>query len=137
MRIIGIDLGEKNIGIALSDQTGVIAQGKEVVRRTSDKQVIARIREILDEFKVKEIIVGLPINMDGTIGERAEDSIKFVQMLKKQINLPVKLWDERLSTKEVESVMIEAGVTRKKRKKLKDKLAAQIILQGYLDSLQE
>lgn len=135
MRIMGLDLGTKNIGVALSDESGVLAQGKEVVRRTSDDAAMARIKEIAREFKVKEIVVGLPVKMDGTMGERAEDSKTFAEMLKKRAKLPVKLWDERLSTKEAEDIMIKADVTRAKRKKAIDKLAAQIILQNYLDSL--
>jgi putative Holliday junction resolvase len=135
MRIMGLDLGTKNIGVALSDESGVLAQGKEVIHRTSNKQAIARILEILDEFKVKEIVVGLPLNMDGTMGERAKDSVKFVEMLKERIRMPVKLWDERLSTREAEAIMLEAAVKRAKRRKVVDKLAAQIILQSYLDSL--
>ncbi|MFH1552148.1 MAG: Holliday junction resolvase RuvX [Candidatus Omnitrophota bacterium] len=135
MRIMGLDIGTKNIGVALSDETGILAQGKEVITRTSNRKTLARIREILDEFKVVEIVVGLPINMNGTMGERAEDSTRFADMLKEETHLPVKLWDERLSTKEAESIMIKGSVRREKRKKLVDKLAAQIILQGYLDSL--
>ena len=135
MRIMGLDLGTKNIGVALSDESGVLARGKEVIARRSDRRAIARIREILDEFEVGEIVVGLPLNMNGTTGERAEDSVKFAEMLKEQTHVPVRLWDERLSTKEAESVMIKADLSRRKRKKIVDKLAAQIILQGYLDSL--
>jgi len=131
-----LDLGTKNIGVALSDESGTLAQGKEVVRRASNRQVIARIREMLDEFNVAEIVVGLPLNMDGTMGERAKDSVKFADMLKEQTRVPVKLWDERLSTKEAENTMMEAAVRRGKRKKVVDKIAAQIILQSYLDSLQ-
>jgi len=131
-----LDLGTKNIGVALSDESGTLAQGKEVVRRASNRQVIARIREMLDEFNVAEIVVGLPLKMDGTMGERAKDSVKFADMLKEQTRVPVKLWDERLSTKEAENTMMEAAVRRGKRKKVVDKIAAQIILQSYLDSLQ-
>ncbi|MGB2601160.1 MAG: Holliday junction resolvase RuvX [Candidatus Omnitrophota bacterium] len=134
MRIMGLDLGTKNIGVAVSDESGTLAQGREVVRRTTDKEAIERIEEILKDFSVEEIVVGLPINMDGTMGERAADSERFAEMLKERTHLPVKLWDERLSTKEAESVMLEADVTRSKRKKAIDKLAAQIILQSYLDS---
>lgn len=135
MRIMGLDMGTKNIGVALSDESGTIAQGKEVIRRTSDAAAIARISQILEEFNIKEIVLGLPINMDGTAGERAEDSVKFAEELEQRTGLSVKLWDERLSTKEVEDVMVRASVRRSRRKKLVDKLAAQIILQSYLDSL--
>ncbi|MFH1799082.1 MAG: Holliday junction resolvase RuvX [Candidatus Omnitrophota bacterium] len=131
---MGLDIGTKNIGVALSDGLSIIAQGKEVIKRTDDSAAIARIEEIVDEFRVKEIIVGLPVNMNGTMGPRAEDSSCFAEKLKKKTALSVKMWDERLSTKEVEAVLIKGSVSRKKRKRIIDKLAAQIILQGYLDS---
>ena len=131
---MGLDVGTKRIGVAVSDQTGKLAQGRGVVSRTSDKDAIEEIGKIIGEYEVKEIVVGLPLNMDGTKGERALDSEKFSDALKKETGLPVKLWDERLSTKEVEDVLIAADVSRGKRKKVVDKLAAQIILQGYLDS---
>ena len=134
MRIMGLDLGTKNIGVALSDETGVLARGHETILRISDKLAIEKIREIVDEFKVREIVVGMPIHMNGTVGERGRDSMRFVEKLKKATGLPVQLWDERLSTKEAEDIMIKASLTRKKRKKIVDRLAAQIILQGYLDS---
>ena len=131
---MGLDIGTKNIGVAVSDETGTLAQGKCAVSRTSDKQAIEEIKRIIEEYKVKEIVVGLPLNMDGTKGERALDSEKFSDLLKSATGLEVKLWDERLSTKEVEDVLISADVSRKKRKEVIDKLAAQIILQSYLDS---
>ncbi|NQT33275.1 MAG: Holliday junction resolvase RuvX [Candidatus Omnitrophica bacterium] len=134
MRILGLDIGTKNIGVAVSDETGMLAQGREVVKRTSDDAAIDRIVEIITEYGAGEVVVGLPINMDGTEGPRAEDSIRFSEKLKKKMSLPVKLWDERLSTVEAESILIKGDVSRKKRKKVIDKLAAQIILQGYLDS---
>jgi putative Holliday junction resolvase len=134
MRIVGLDIGTKRIGIAVSDETGTIAQGKGIVSRTTDKEAILKIKEIATESKAEKIVVGLPLNMDGTKGERAEDSIKFAQDLEKETGLGVVLWDERLSTKEVEDVLIASSVSRKKRKKVTDKLAAQIILQNYLDS---
>ncbi|MFH1395697.1 MAG: Holliday junction resolvase RuvX [Candidatus Omnitrophota bacterium] len=134
MRIVGLDIGTKNIGVALSDETCTIAQSKEVVQRKKDSQAIIAIVQILDEFDAREIVVGLPINMDGREGPRAEDSRNFARKLQEKTGLPVHLWDERLSTKEMEDVLIGADVSRKKRKKVIDKLAAQIILQGYLDS---
>ena len=132
---MGLDIGTKNIGVALSDETGMIAQGKEVIRRSSDMDAINRISDIAGEFDVKKIVVGLPIHMNATVGERAQDSMKFAEKLKANTGLPVELWDERLSTKEAEDILIEASVSRKKRKQVIDKLAAQVILQGYLDSL--
>lgn len=135
MRIMGIDVGTKRIGIALSDETGILAQGKEIIERKNDHYAIEQIKKIIEEYKVSKIIVGLPLNMRGDYTESTLNSVKFSEMIKKEISLPTELWDERLSTKEVEDVMIEASVTRRKRKKVLDKLAAQIILQGYLDSL--
>ena len=135
MRIMALDVGTKNIGVALSDESATIAQGKEVVKRVSNEKALVRIGEIAGEFKVGKIVVGLPIHMDGTQGERAKDSVKFSEALKERTGLEIVLWDERLSTREVENMMIEASVSRKKRKKVVDKLAAQLILQGYLDSL--
>jgi len=135
MRIMGLDVGTKYIGVAVSDEMGMLAQGREAVPRTSDARAIGKIKEILEEVKAGEIVVGLPINMDGTMGERARDCERFAGKLKEQTGLPVKLWDERWSTKEAEDVMIKASVSRSKRKKVIDKMAAQIILQGYLDSL--
>ena len=134
MRVLGLDIGTKNIGVALSDELGILAQGKEVILRKSDKYAIARIKEIVEEFGVGKIVAGLPMNMDGSKGARAEDSERFSGKIEKEISVPVILWDERLSTKEAEDVMIRADISRKKRKKVIDKVAAQLILQGYLDS---
>ena len=134
MRILGIDLGTKNIGVAVSDETCTIAGGVGVVKRISNVKAVERICEIIKEYDAKEIIIGYPINMDGSIGVRAIDAEKFSQKIKESSGIEVKLWDERLSTKEAENFMIKASVTRKKRKKVIDKLAAVIILQGYLDS---
>lgn len=135
MRIMGLDVGTKNIGVALSDETGTLAQGKGNVLRKSDEYAICEIATLSEEFNISEIVVGLPINMNGTKGPRALDSEKFAEKLRKKTKLTVKLWDERLSTKEAEHVLIKGSASRNKRKKKIDKLAAQIILQGYLDSL--
>jgi putative Holliday junction resolvase len=132
---MGLDVGTKRIGVAISDETGTLAQGKGTVSRKSDEEAIKEIKSFIEKYKVKEIVLGLPLNMDGTQGERAEDSTGFAEILKKETGLPVKMWDERLSTKEVEDMLIAASVSRAKRKKVSDKLAAQIILQSYLDSL--
>ncbi len=134
MRIMALDIGTKNIGVALSDESATVAQGKEVIKRVSNAKALLRIKEIAGENRVAKIVVGLPINMDGTEGERARDSVRFAEMLREETSLTVVLWDERLSTREAESVMIMASMSRKKRKKVVDKLAAQLILQSYLDS---
>jgi len=134
MRIMGLDVGTKNIGLAVSDETCTIAQGKETVRRESDSQAVGKIRSIAGEYGVERIVVGLPVHMNGTVGERALDSRRFAELLERETGIPVILWDERLSTKEAEDIMIKADVSRKKRRKVIDKLAAQVILQNYLDS---
>ena len=135
MRIMGLDVGTKRIGVAVSDESCILAQGRETVERTSDSQAVARIAEIAAQEGVGEVIVGLPIGMDGKIGKSAEKCIKFADMVSGSMGLPVKMWDERYSTKEAESVMIMASVRREKRRKVIDKMAAQLILQSYLDSL--
>jgi putative Holliday junction resolvase len=134
---MGLDIGTKRIGVAVSDETGTLAQGRGVVTRESDSRAIDQIKSIIEEYKVEEIVAGLPLNMNGTKGERARDCEEFSGLLEKETGLPVKLWDERLSTKEVEDVLVAADVSRDKRKKVTDKLAAQIILQDYLDSLKK
>jgi len=135
MRIMGLDVGTKRIGLAVSDETGSIAQGRETVARTSDEKAVAAIKEIASAEKVAEIVVGLPLNMDGSEGPSAEGCRKFAKKLSETLKVPVKFWDERLSTKEAESVMLMADVSRAGRKKAVDKLAAVVILQRYLDSL--
>ena len=135
MRVMGLDIGTRNIGVALSDESGTLAQAKEVIRRTNDEKAIDSIRRIAEEAGVKEIVLGLPLCMNGSMGERAKDSARFAEKLKKRTGLAVRLWDERFSTREAEGAMLEASVRREKRKEIVDKLAAQIILQGYLDSL--
>lgn len=137
MRIMGIDLGTKNIGVAVSDETATIAQARCVVRRKSDAHAASEIKRLAGEEGVSGIVVGLPLNMDGTSGERAEDAGRFAEMLKAETGLPVELWDERLSTVEAENIMLDADLSRSKRKKNIDRLAAQIILQGYLDMRKE
>ena len=133
-RVMGLDIGTVNIGVAVSDETGTIAQARTVIKRTSDDAAVTEIKNLAAEYGVEEIVVGLPLNMDGTKGERALDSEKFAALLEKETGLVIKLWDERLSTKEAEGIMLEADLSRKKRKKAVDRLAAQIILQEYLDS---
>ncbi|AFK86982.1 MULTISPECIES: Holliday junction resolvase RuvX [Thermoanaerobacterium] len=134
MRTIGLDVGDKTIGIAVSDPSGLIAQGIKTIRRESLDNDIVEIKKIIDAFKVEEIVIGFPKNMNGTIGTQGQKVIDFVEHLKKEIDLPIMLWDERLTTVEVNRMLVEsADMRRDKRKKVIDKLAATIILQGYLD----
>lgn len=134
MRSMGLDYGDKTIGIAISDIMGWTAQSKAVIRRNNLRDDFAKLKEYIVEYNVEEIIVGLPINMDGTAGNRVDKTEQFVNFLKKRINIPIILWDERLSTKQAESILLEANLSRKKRKKVIDQLAASIILQNYLDT---
>jgi len=133
MRILGLDVGEKTIGVAISDELGFTAQGIETIKRTKLTKDISRLKEIIAEYGVEEIVVGLPRNMDGSIGLRAEMIQKFANKLQTAVALPVTFWDERLTTVSAERTLLEADVSRKKRKKVIDKLAAILILQGYLD----
>lgn len=133
MRILGLDMGDKTIGVAVSDEMGWTAQGLKTLIRKGFNEELSSIKEIIEEYGVKEVLVGLPKNMNGSIGPQGKKVITFVERLKTALPLPVLLWDERLSTVRAEKVLLEADMSRKKRKGLKDKLAAQFILQGYLD----
>ena len=137
IRIMGLDFGSKTVGVAVSDPLGITAQGIEIVRRTSEnklRKTLARIEELVTEYKVTEIVLGFPKNMNNTIGERAEKSLAFKEMLERRTGLPVVMWDERLTTVAANRTLIEGGVRRENRKDYVDMLAAVYILQGYLDS---
>lgn len=131
---MGLDFGSKTIGVAISDELGITAQGKTTIVRTDLRNDLKKIIKYIEKYKVKEIIVGLPKNMDGTLGSRAEKTQQFVNFLNNNLDLPVKFWDERLSSREAEKLLIEADLSRSRRKEVIDKVAASIILQGYLDS---
>lgn len=133
MRIMGLDLGSKTIGIAMSDPLVITAQPLLVIRRS--KNEMEELSSLIKNYEVDEILLGYPRNMNGTLGERAKLSEEFALKLEKKFSLPVKLWDERLSTVGAERALLEADVSRAKRKKVIDKMAAVFILQGYLDSL--
>lgn len=135
MRILSLDVGEKRIGMALSDALGIIAQQLDTLVRKNEESDFKLIKEILKEKKVAEIVVGFPLNMDGTTGPKAEEIGRFVEKLRGECDIPVKIWDERLTTRQADRLLREADVSRRKRKKLDDKLAAQLILQSYLDSI--
>lgn len=136
MRIMALDVGSRTIGIACSDALLMTAQGIETIRRTSLENDFNRLRELISEYEVHVLVVGMPKNMNGTKGERAEKTEEFVEKMKAVIDLPVTFWDERLSTVMAERQLIAADVSRKKRKGVIDKMAAVVILQGYLDRLQ-
>lgn len=133
---MALDVGSRTIGIACSDALLMTAQGIETIRRTSLENDFNRLRELISEYEVHELVVGMPKNMNGTKGERAEKTEEFVEKMKAVIDLPVTFWDERLSTVMAERQLIAADVSRKKRKGIIDKMAAVVILQGYLDRLQ-
>ena len=136
MRIMALDVGSRTIGIACSDALLMTAQGIETIRRTSLENDFNRLRELISEYEVHELVVGMPKNMNGTKGDRAEKTEEFVEKMKAVIDLPVTIWDERLSTVMAARQLIAADVSRKKRKGVIDKMAAVVILQGYLDRLQ-
>ena len=133
MRIMGLDIGTRTIGIAISDELGITAQGLKTLRRKSMEEDFKEIAAIIRQFEIEEIIVGLPKNMDGTLGGQAEKVLKWMGALKDRIKIPMTTWDERLSTVGASKVLLEADLSRKKRKKVIDKVAAVLILQGYLD----
>ena len=134
MKVVGLDLGTKRIGVAISDALSITAQGLTTLQAEDEKKMMTLLKEILDTEGVAEIVIGLPLNMDGTQGPQALKAKQFSCTLKEKFKIPVKLWDERLSTMEVSRIMINAGVSRMKRKKKIDKLAAQVMLQSYLNA---
>lgn len=133
MRILGLDVGDRTIGIAVSDPLGMTAQGITTIRRKKLEYDIEELSKIIDEYGVETIVCGLPKNMNGTIGPQGEKVLNFVEVLKEKFKLPVELWDERLTTMAAHRIMLEADMSREKRKKNVDKVASTFILQGYLD----
>lgn len=137
MRILGLDVGDRTIGIALSDPLGYIAQGITTIRRKYIEYDLSELKKILDENNVDTIVVGLPKNMNGTLGPQGEKVMEFCESVKTITDLPIKMWDERLTTVAAHRAMLEADMSREKRKKIVDKVAATYILQGYLDSIKK
>jgi len=136
MRIMGLDLGDTTIGVAVSDELGMIAHGVTTIRRKSLNYDIVSLKNIISEKNIQRIVIGLPKNMNNTIGPRGEKTIEFVKILKENFpGMEVEMWDERLTTCAAERTLLEADVRRKDRKKVIDKLAAVLILQGYLDNM--
>ena len=132
-RIMGLDIGDKTIGVAVSDLMGMTAQGIKTIKRTSKKNDIEEIKQIIKEKQVNLIVSGLPKNMNGTVGPQGEKVQKFCELIKEETGLEIEFWDERLTTVAAEKTLITADVSRKKRKNVIDKMAAVLILQGYLD----
>ncbi len=138
MRIMGLDFGAKTVGVAVSDPMLFTAQGIEIIRRKDEnklRRTLARIEELILQYQVKEIILGLPKNMNDTLGERVGLTLEFKEKLERRTGLPVHMWDERLTTVAADKAMMEAGIRRENRKEYVDKIAAVFILQGYLDLL--
>ena len=133
-RVLALDVGEKRIGIAISDLLGITAQGLPTIEYQSRKVALDGIAEMAKMHDVGEIVIGLPKNMDGTLGFKSQEVLHFSEQLKRRIEVPVTLWDERLTTKMAHQVMLEADLSRRKRKQKVDMIAAQLILQSYLDS---
>lgn len=139
MRIMGLDFGSKTVGVAMSDPLQITAQGIEIIRREQEnklRQTCARIEELIKEYQVDKIILGFPKNMNNTLGDRAEKSLAFKEMLERRTGLTVVMWDERLTTVEANRTLMESRVRREERKNYVDKIAAVFILQGYLNSIQ-
>jgi putative Holliday junction resolvase len=137
MRIMGLDFGSKTVGVAVSDSLFLTAQGVEIIRRKEEnklRQTLARIEELIREYEVQEIVLGLPLNMDDSEGPRALLTREFKEKLERRTALPVSLWDERLTTVEADDIMMEMGIRREDRKNYVDMIAATLILQGFLDN---
>ena len=135
MRIMGLDVGSHTIGVAISDELEVTAQGLKTIKRKSIKEDLREINAIVAQFEISKVVIGLPKNMDGTLGKQAEMVFQWIKASKEKIHLPMVTWDERLSTVGASKILLEADLSRKKRKKVIDKLAAVLILQGYLDQI--
>ena len=136
MRIMGLDYGSKTVGVAVCDPLGITAQAVETITRKDEnklRQTLARIEALAKEYGVEKFVLGYPKNMNNTLGERVEKTLAFKEMLERRTNLPVVMWDERLPTNAAEQILIESGVRRENRKSVIDKIAAVLILQGYLD----
>lgn len=138
MRYLGLDLGSKTLGMAISDRTGLIASSLKIVRHNENYvSLIPEVKKIVDEYEVEEIVLGLPKNMNNTIGPKGELSFQFKKMLEEKLNIKVNLEDERLTTKQATDILIMNDTSRKKRKQVIDSMAATIILQSYLDKVKK
>lgn len=134
MRIMAIDLGDKYIGLAISDELGWTAQGLETIKSRGLQKDLDKIKELVKHYDVSKIVVGLPRNMNGTLGPRAQGALDFAARATEYLNLPVETWDERLSTAAAQRLLIGADVSRARRRQVVDKIAASIILQDYLQA---
>lgn len=135
MRILGLDIGDKTIGVAISDPLGITAQGIKTIMRKNKKTDIEEVKKVCEEYQVETIVAGLPKNMNGTLGPQSEKVLNFCEALKNNLDISIEMWDERLTTVAAHRAMLEADLSRAKRKKIVDKIAATYILQGYLDRI--
>ncbi len=135
MRILALDIGARRVGVAVSDPLGWTAQGLPTLARENDSQVIEAVQEIVRELDVERVVIGLPRNMNGTVGPQAKKALAFADALRAALQLPVDTWDERLTTVAAERSLAEGGLDGRKRRRSVDRVAAQLILQGFLDSL--
>ncbi len=133
MRTMGLDIGSRTIGVAISDELGVAAQGLRIIKRKSMEEDLKEIKTIISDYEIEKVVVGLPKNMDGTLGKGTEAVFQWIQAFKESIDLSIVTWDERLTTVQATKILLEADLSRKKRKKVIDKVAAVLILQAYLD----
>lgn len=133
MRILGLDYGSKRIGVAVSDELEITAQGLTTITRKNQKNDLDEITKVVRTYSVEKIVIGYPIKLDGSEGIQCEKISRFTKLLEAKLHLPVIKWDETLTTKEAEEILIQAHVRKEKRKHVVDKLAATLILQGYLD----
>ncbi len=134
-RLIGLDFGSKTIGVAVSDALGVSAHPVGEIRRTSAARDLDAVAGYVEEYEARGVVIGLPRNMNGTLGPAAEKVLAFVERLRSRLDVSVETWDERLTTAEAERVLIEADLSRKRRREVIDRMAAVLILQGYLDNI--
>jgi putative holliday junction resolvase len=133
MRILALDVGDKRIGVALSDETAVLATGQPTLERVGPRKDVKAVAELVRRHEAGEVVVGLPRRLDGTVGPQAEKVLAFMEDLRGALKVPVVPWDERFTTAAAQQALIEGGVSRRDRKGLVDKVAAVLILQGYLD----
>jgi len=133
MKILGLDYGEKRIGIAISDELGIFAHPLTTV----DARELDKITDIIKKNSIEVVVIGKPLNLNGTSSKKTQEVQDFIAQLRKTIKIPVYAWDERFSTKEAERILLDSDVSRKKRKRVLDKISARIILQGYLDSIRK
>jgi putative Holliday junction resolvase len=134
VRMMALDIGTKRVGVAMSDEMGWTAQPLEVVPRRPEAGFVRRVKELIDQHQVRRLILGLPVRLDGTVGPEAQAVLQLAERLKTDIDVPIETWDERLTTTEAEDVLLEADVSRKKRKQVIDKIAAALILKSYLEA---